>query len=212
MTHSYSRAMPQQVPLTVYQQVVSDLEAAHMRLAQMSGEYDQLKQQYQQLQAEVQVICQRLQALAPGKTPAWTPEPAPEPAPDFEFLNQLKRRQQANPPQPSVPSRSAPPETRNPSPEFTRPRSRYPGRYEASAPNLDPLDNLFTDPGIPYDTETSAYRRAREQHGGSGFSWLWIGVAAVLIVGSFGAGFLVVQPFVSGDKPPAPTLPTPKTP
>jgi len=230
MTHSYSRAMPQQVPLAVYQQVVSDLEAAHMRLAQMSGECDQLRQQYHQLQTEIQVISQRLQALtpkAPVSAPAPQSPPQAEPAPDFEFLNHLKRRQQgtasSSPPQqpPRSPAPSTDPrfEPRSEHPEMGRQpdprsgRSRYGSRYEryeAAAPNLDPLEHLFTDPGIPYDTESSAYRRAH--HGGSPLSWVWIGVAVVLVIGSFGAGFLVVQPFVRGDKTESPTLPTPKVP
>jgi len=224
--------MPQQVPLTVYQQVVSDLETAHMRLAQMSGEYDQLRQQYQHLQTEVHMISQRLQSLTP-KAPAWAPSPESPPSaestPDFEFLNHLKRRQQvsAPPQQPSArpaqdprldtaridPRFEQPEMGRHPQPDPRPSRSRHSSRYDTTPSNLDHLEHLFTDPGTPYDTENSAYRRAREQHGGgSPLSFVWIGVAVVLIIGSFGAGFLVVQPFVSGEKTESPTLPTPQAP
>ncbi|GAB4210635.1 MAG: hypothetical protein OHK0012_01380 [Synechococcales cyanobacterium] len=225
---SRSGAMPQQVPLSVYQQVVSDLEAAHMRLAQMSGEYDQLKQQHQQLQSEIQMVTQRLHSLtsAPAPRTTWAPPPAPKAAPetpvrpeappDLDFLNHLKRRQTV------APSRTAPPsQPMPPAPEPMDPRtgrSRYGSRFDPMANDLGHLDDLFTDPGTSphstgYDTENSAYRRAREQHTHFPMSVLWTGLAIVLVIGSFGAGFMVVQPFVSGSKgDPAPTLPTPSTP
>jgi hypothetical protein len=73
---------------------------------------------------------------------------------------------------------------------------------------------LFTpSPNEGQGYSTGAYQRAREQHGSPQPIALWIIAAFLLVVGSFGAGFLVVQPFVRGNAPEAPSAqPAPTTP
>jgi hypothetical protein len=50
---------------------------------------------------------------------------------------------------------------------------------------------------------TGIYQRVREQHHGSqGSAVLWMAAAVVLVIGSFGLGFVAVQPFLRNNPPP----------
>ncbi|MEN9230322.1 MAG: hypothetical protein Q6L68_05405 [Thermostichus sp. DG02_5_bins_236] len=163
--------------------------------------------------------------------PNHTPEPnPPEAPPTYDFLNRLKRRQIGNGASP-FPSNSYPePYTSNPdfSAPFDPPRRPTPSRPEATVPpparprndipaepypragyQVPSLDELMQDMGgtDPYAEAypTGVYQRVRDQHHGSqGSTVLWMAAAVILVIGSFGLGFVAVQPFLRNDPPPPP--------
>ncbi len=120
----------------------------------------------------------------------------------------------AQPPPPQGRSRS--------NPGYPR-RGSAPAEYDRRVRGLDefmhhvsgqPTDNYrppvdrawgieMRDPADP----DSLYQRAREQHGSSQPVWVWIAAAFILVIGSFGAGFLIVQPFVRSAPPELPPVP-----
>jgi len=69
--------------------------------------------------------------------------------------------------------------------------------------DADLLEHLGLDPQDP--DYVSSLQRQRQQQSPS--MLIWIGVAVLLVVGSFGAGFLVVQPFIQESEPPAEPFP-----
>lgn len=133
----------------------------------------------------------------------------PEAPPSYDFLNRLKRRQ-----------------ARNETPSFSSsgfaPSSfdslRHPSTHTSAEPysrtgyQVPSLDELMQDRGgpDPYLGEadssaysTGIYQRVREQHHGSqGSAVLWMAAAVVLVIGSFGLGFVAVQPFLRNNPPP----------
>ncbi|MFQ3612772.1 MAG: hypothetical protein SNJ68_03525 [Cyanobacteriota bacterium] len=165
--------------------------------------------------------------------PAPTPQPsAPEAPPTYDFLNRLKRRQAGNGASP-LPSNSYPePYTSNPgfSAPFDPPCRPAPSRTEATVPppgfdrprhtnsaesypragyQVPSLDELMQDMGAPDPYAeaypTGVYQRVRDQHHGSqGSTVLWVAAAVILVIGSFGLGFVAVQPFLRNDPPPPP--------
>lgn len=162
--------------------------------------------------------------------PTRIPEPNPSEAPlAYDFLNRLKRRQSSNGTLPFLSNGYSEPYT--PNPGFTTPSDPScrpaPSRPEASVPpspvrpcndtptesysrtgyQVPALDELIQDMGgsDPYGEAypTGVYQRIREQHHGSqGSTVLWIAAAVILVVGSFGLGFMAVQPFLRNDPPP----------
>jgi hypothetical protein len=56
--------------------------------------------------------------------------------------------------------------------------------------------------GNPALYPSEAYQRMQKQHHGSqGSPLLWIAAAIVLVAGSFGLGFVAVQPFLHSSSP-----------
>ncbi|MEN9224282.1 MAG: hypothetical protein Q6L60_10575 [Thermostichus sp. HHBFW_bins_43] len=158
-------------------------------------------------------------------------EPSPiEAPPAYDFLNRLKRRQTRNEapsfptngyseaysPNSSFPSPSFDPPHRPPQTPATPPSSFGRSRNDTSAESypragyqVPSMDELMQDIGgpDPYAEAypTGVYQRVREQHHGSqGSTVLWIAAAVILVIGSFGLGFVAVQPFLRNDPPPPP--------
>ncbi|MCF2969594.1 hypothetical protein L1047_00070 [Synechococcus sp. Nb3U1] len=161
--------------------------------------------------------------------PTRTPDPSPpEAPPTYDFLNRLKRRQTGNGtssfpsnsyPETYTPGFSAPFET-PPRPAPSRPEATVPGfarprhdtpaeSYPRAGYQVPSLDELMQDMGgsDPYAEAypTGVYQRVRDQHHGSqGSTVLWMAAAVILVIGSFGLGFVAVQPFLRNDPPPPP--------
>ncbi len=150
----------------------------------------------------------------------------PEAPPTYDFLNRLKRRQTRNE-APSFPSNAYPAYSPNPgfapprrppqppmaAPPPARPRQDTPAEsYPRASYQVPSLDELMQDMDGPdpyagetesFSYPTGVYQRVREQHHGSqGSTVLWIAAAVILVIGSFGLGFVVVQPFLRNDPPP----------
>lgn len=133
----------------------------------------------------------------------------PEAPPSYDFLNRLKRRQARNE-TPSFSSNGFAPSSFD--------SLRHPSTHTSAEPyprtgyQVPSLDELMQDRGgpDPYLGEadssaysTGIYQRVREQHHGSqGFAVLWMAAAVVLVIGSFGLGFVAVQPFLRNNPPP----------
>jgi hypothetical protein len=146
---------------------------------------------------------------------------APEAPPTYDFLNRLKRRQTGNGTSPLQSNSYPEPYTANPgfsSPCDTR---RWTESYSRAGYQVPSLDELMQDMGgaDPYavradGTEsfaypTGVYQRVRDQHHGSqGSTVLWMAAAVILVLGSFGLGFVAVQPFLRND-PPLPPVQAP---
>ncbi|MGQ9837211.1 MAG: hypothetical protein ACUVRV_04400 [Cyanobacteriota bacterium] len=152
---------------------------------------------------------------------------APEARPSYDFLNRLKRRQTSNGAS-SSPSNSYPeayasnasfsasfelprrptPSATVPPPGFACPRNDMPAEPHPRAGYQVPvLDELMQDRGgtDPYTEAypTGVYQRVRDQQRGSqGSTVLWIAAAVILVIGSFGLGFVAVQLFLRNDPPP----------
>ncbi|MFS8855486.1 WXG100 family type VII secretion target [Synechococcus sp. H55.2] len=210
--------------LEAARQQVSRLSSENQRLRalhqQLSGEIAAIGQEFQgqlgQALKRLQQISLQL-ADATGASGASFQQDSsiadpsqPETPPSYDFLNRLKRRQArsetssfssnsfASPPLDSL--RRSPPSTCL---RQDNPRTGY------QVPSLDELmqDPVGSDPYLgeadSFSHPSGIYQRVREQHHGSqGSPVLWMAAAVLLVVGSFGLGFLAVQPFLRNNPPP----------
>ena len=205
------------------------LRALHQ---QLSGEIAAIAQEFQgqlgQALKRLQQISIRLadtsQATAPERGAAADPfqgdgltsEPD-QASPPYDFLNRLKRRQarsEVSPfssnvyPTPSYSDFAIPPFEPRSQPSTSPPRPRQDTPAEPSYPRagyqVPSLEELMQDVGGEVHS-TSVYQRVRDQHHGSqGSAVLWMAAAVLLVVGSFGLGFVAVQPFLRNNPPPSP--------
>lgn len=201
-------------------------------IAEISQEFQgQLGQLLKRLQ-QIEQAARSAAGLEGGSQPQSTPTPelsAPEAPPSYDFLNRLKRRQTSSgassflsnsysDPYASKPSFSTPLDPLRqptssptvPPPGFARSRSDMPAEPQPRAGYQVPvLDELTQDTGgtDPYTEAypTGVYQRVRDQHHGSqGSTVLWVAAAVFLAIGSFGLGFVAVQPFLRNEPPPPP--------
>ncbi|MDX2271868.1 MAG: hypothetical protein NW237_07945 [Cyanobacteriota bacterium] len=136
----------------------------------------------------------------------------------------LEELQRSSPSQSAPPFEStyAPPRGRSapPRPDSRRPSTRnsyssemgYTSRSgKFDSPKKESAEEADLFAGLAEeapDYPSGLYQRAREQHSNSQPLALWIIAALLLVLGSFGAGFLVVQPFVREADPPSVAPPT----
>ncbi|HIK21054.1 MAG TPA: hypothetical protein IGR15_08355 [Synechococcus sp. M44_DOE_062] len=210
-------------------QQVSRLSSENQRLRalhqQLSGEIAAITQEFQRQSGHtlkrLQQISLRLadaggQAAAVSETSFRQDNPTanpgqPEAPPSYDFLNRLKRRQARNETSSFSFNGFAPSyfdSLRRPQPSTYTPAEPY-SRAGYQVPSLGELMQDMSGPDpYPAEADTSAYstgiyQRVREQHHGSQSSAiLWMAAAVVLVVGSFGLGFVAVQPFLRNNPPP----------
>ena len=205
------------------------LRALHQ---QLSGEITAIAQEFQgqlgQALKRLQQISLRLAdtsqaaalereaAAAPFRGDGLTSE-HDQASPSYDFLNRLKRRQarsEVSPfpgniyPTPSYSDFATPPlEPRSqPSTLPPRPRQDTPAEppYPRAGYQIPSLEELMQNMGGEVHA-TSVYQRVRDQHHGSqGSVLLWMAAAVLLVVASFGLGFVAVQPFLRNNPSPAP--------
>ncbi len=210
--------------LEAARQQVSRLSSENQRLRalhqQLSGEITAIGQEFQgqlgQALKRLQQISLQL-ADATGVSGASFQQDSsiadpgqPETPPSYDFLNRLKRRQ-ARSETSSFSSNSFA------SPPFDSLRRSQPStclrqdnpRTGYQVPSLNELmqDPISSDPYLgeadSFAHPSGIYQRVREQHHGSqGSPVLWMAAAVLLVVGSFGLGFVAVQPFLRNNPPP----------
>ncbi|MFS8861128.1 hypothetical protein [Synechococcus sp. H60.2] len=210
----------------------SENQRLHALHQQLSGEVTAIAQEFQgqlgQALKRLQQISIRLadtsQAAAPEREAAAAPfrgdglssEPD-QASPPYDFLNRLKRRQarsEVSPfssnvyPTSSYSDFAASSFEPRSQPSTLPPRPRQDTPTEPSYPRagyqIPSLEELMQNMGGEVHS-TSVYQRVRDQHHGSqGSAVLWMAAAVLLVVASFGLGFVAVQPFLRNNPPPSP--------
>ncbi len=204
------------------------LENQHLRALQqqLSGEIAALEQEFQE---HLNQILKRLQQLklqlADSSQQAATSQGGTTAAPwqrdnptssPYDFLDRLKQRQGRRETS-SFPGNSYSPTPGLATPPFNLLRRAYSFTsplYRCQETPAEPpshqagyqvpcLEELIQETGgRDLHPSTGVYQRIREQHHSSqGSPLLWMAAAILLVVGSFGLGFVAVQPFLRGSSP-----------
>jgi hypothetical protein len=179
------------VPISVYRELAAELQATHVMLESLNTKNQQLTQQNHQLRKEVERVVQLGLNLQ-----HWVETP-----PSIDPINSdLNANVNANvnvghSATPFVvPSSLRQPTPNSPSPEAAAVASAIAAKLRTSD-SLDGLSSsLFTE-------EVALPHSSTDTKSPKDFSGLWLTITILLIViSAFGAGFLVMKPFLSGNR------------
>ena len=166
------------VPISVYRELAAELQATHVMLESLNTKNQQLAQQNQQLRKEVERVVQLGLNLQ-----HWVEAP-----PAVDPINRDLKANHSTAPF-IAPSALRQPTPNTPSPEASAMASAIAAKLRTP----DSADLLFSEAALPHSSTNS--KPARD------FSGIWLTITILLIVVSaFGAGFLVMKPFLSGNR------------
>ncbi|HEY9628379.1 MAG TPA: hypothetical protein V6C84_13845 [Coleofasciculaceae cyanobacterium] len=167
------------VPISVYRELAAELQATHVMLESLNTKNQQLAQQNQQLRKEVERVVQLGLNLQ-----HWVEAP-----PAVDPINSDFKANH------SAAAFVAPSALRQPTPNTPSPEaSAVASAIAAKLRTPDSPDLLFSEAAALPHSSTSS-KPARD------FSGIWLTITILLIVVSaFGAGFLVMKPFLSGNR------------
>jgi cobalamin biosynthesis Mg chelatase CobN len=183
-TQAYSPS----VPLSVYRDLAAELEASQAMLEKLSVTNQQLTQENQLLRQEITKAVQsvlHLQKLIDSSKAA-TYHQTPHSSPNYpsETNRPVTPVPQAHPPQQRV-SRKRPPVA----PKVSNSGSR---RQDFSPPVMD-INSPMPEPVFVEEQEVRYYHTSQPR--GSQISgWMLVIAILLIVVGAFGAGYLVVRP------------------
>ena len=160
------------VPISVYRELAAELQATHVILESLNTKNQHLAQQNQQLRQEVERVVQLGLNLR-----HWVESPPP-----VDPINADSNTRHS----------AAPSVLRQPDPSSEA--SAVASAIASKLRTADLSDQLFTEESALPQGRTST-KPIRDLNG------LWLTVTILLIVVSaFGAGFLVMKPFLSGNR------------
>lgn len=184
------------IPVAVYRQLASELQATRAMLEAVQKHNAQLTQQRDQLRSDLDRLAEAVTALRSTAAPQDAPRPieaVPAPAPV------------AMPPAPSMaamPSLNVPPNL-VPPPIAGDPFQQ--AQEWSTLPDLEPADQLYGLPGEPQPTSFGGFNTSfgRSAPAGEGNSGVWPVVAIALIAATaFGISFALVRPILSNKQEP----------
>jgi hypothetical protein len=196
---------------TLHQQLSGEIAALEQEI---QGHVGQILKRLQQLNLRLADSSQQAAASEREATTASWRRDNPTSSP-YDFLNRLKQRQarseaspfSSNGYSPTL-SLTGPPSESLHQAHFSAVPTCPPHETPAAPPSpqakyqFPSLEELMQNRGNPALYPSEAYQRARDHHHGSqGSPLLWIAAAIVLVAGSFGLGFVAVQPFLHSSSP-----------
>jgi cobalamin biosynthesis Mg chelatase CobN len=158
------------VPISVYRELAAELQATKTMLESVNTQNQQLQQENQVLRQEMESLVQHAVKLQHVLHPGIAATPSPAQINATHLASQIRTGQFSD--RPST--------TANPSPAFSE------------APHSDELsDELFTE-------QAEISQPKSDRHPPKDLSSFWMTlVVVVIVITAFGAGFLVVRPWLS---------------
>jgi cobalamin biosynthesis Mg chelatase CobN len=162
------------VPISLYREVVNELQSNKTLLEALKTQNQQLNQQNQQLRVEIERVVQSalyLRQIADTHQPIFSMEAEQETLPDLELHIEN--------PTPSVKS-SAP----------TVPTTKKPVPRKPSAQDDPSSQRLFTE------QEVQPRRTPQSEQSSEIAGWWLVVVVCLIVVTAFGVGFVIVRPLL----------------
>lgn len=181
------------IPVSVYRQLASELQATRAMLEAVQKHNAQLTQQRDRLRSDLDALAEAVATLRANATPQDAPRPIdPSPLPVA--------------PPPVTPAAPPPLTALYPPSPSAAPAPIAGDPFQAaqnwsSLPDLEPVDQLYGEPEAPGATSLGGFSNFGRSGSGESGSGLWPVVAIALIAATaFGISFALVRPILSNKQ------------